>query len=231
MKHLTIATMVVLLVGGVLLSSGQASNAAQPSNAQVKRTATPTRTVKRTPTRTVRRTPTRVAVRTATPRPQATATPKASSYRSSLPDRGLASEVSGQTWLNTPNGQPLTLASLRGKVVIVDFWRFQCPTCKASMPGLVQLQRELTDKLVIVGVHTPAFPAERELAGLQAVVKDWQISNPVLVDNEQNNWKLYKAAAYPSIFILDKQGHIRSLFIGSGQDAAIRNAVIDLLKE
>jgi len=201
--------------------------AASNSLAAVQAVATRT-----SPPATVTRKPAATATKkaaTSTPVPAtATATPP---YRSALPDRGPAPEISSTTWLNT-GGKPVTLASLRGKVVIVDFWTLGCINCQHSLPGLVKLYNDhKADGLVVLGPHSPEFSYERDLDNIKAAITKWGITYPVPLDNDFKNWRAYNNSYWPAQYLIDKQGHIRALHIGEGVDANVRRDVEDLLKE
>ena len=118
---------------------------------------------------------------------------------------------------NWINSEPLTLASLRGNVVLLQFWTFACINCQATIPYLVDWDDRYADKgLKIVSVHTPEFPYERELNNVRQAVNKRQIKYPVAIDNGFETWKAYNNQYWPHLFLADRQGIIRYDRIGEG---------------
>jgi thiol-disulfide isomerase/thioredoxin len=133
----------------------------------------------------------------------------------SLPDLGPAPELKNTIWLNTDS--PLRLADLRGKVVIVEMWTFDCINCQHVMPALKDWYSKYKDQgFVIIGNHFPEFPAERDLNNLKAAVKQYDIQYPVAQDNDGKTWSAYNNNYWPALYLIDKQGHIRYIHIGEG---------------
>ena len=125
-----------------------------------------------------------------------------------------APEISGQSWLNS---EPLRLAELKDKVVLVEFWTFGCYNCRNVEPYLKEWHQKYADKgLVVIGVHAPEFNYERVLANLQRYVREHAISYPVAVDNDFVTWKRYGNRYWPAMYLIDKRGVIRYLRIGEG---------------
>ncbi|WP_287129328.1 thioredoxin family protein [Candidatus Cyanaurora vandensis] len=118
------------------------------------------------------------------------------------------------TWLNS---KPLTVDSLRGKVVAVQFWTLGCINCQRTLPTIVKLNRNYAAQgLVIVGVHTPEFPYERDLNNIKSALKRYEITYPVAVDNGFKTWRAYNNEYWPHLFVADRQGQIRYDHIGEG---------------
>ncbi len=133
----------------------------------------------------------------------------------SLPDLGPAPELQNTIWLNTDS--PLRLADLRGKVVIVEMWTFDCINCQHVIPSLKDWYGKYKDQgLVIIGNHFPEFPAERDLNNLKAAVKNYGIEYPIAQDNDGTTWSAYNNNYWPALYLIDKQGHIRYVHIGEG---------------
>jgi len=148
----------------------------------------------------------------------------------SLPDRGVAPELTNTVWLNTP--KPLRLADLRGQVVVLDFWTVNCYNCEHTIPYLRDLYARLNGKGVqIIGVHFPEFGYERELQTVTDYAKQWAIQYPIAIDNDAVTWNAYEMHAWPAFEIVDKFGHRRFRLIGEGGDQAIEAAVQSLLAE
>jgi thiol-disulfide isomerase/thioredoxin len=132
-----------------------------------------------------------------------------------LPDLGLAPELSNDIWLNVD--APLRLADLRGKVVIVEMWTFGCINCQNVMPSLKEWHEKYRDQgLVIIGNHYPEFSYEENLDNLKEAIARFDIQYPVAQDNDGATWRAYKNHYWPALYLIDKQGHIRYVHIGEG---------------
>ena len=120
---------------------------------------------------------------------------------------------SSQTeWLNS---KPLRLDQLRGKVVLVEFWAFECINCRNTQPWLHAIQQRYADKdLVIISVHTPELPEERSTANVRAAVAEQKITNPVMVDGDYSYWKALDNEYWPAFYVIDKHGRIAATAIG-----------------
>ncbi len=148
----------------------------------------------------------------------------------SLPDLGPAPELQNTIWLNTAS--PLRLADLRGKVVIVEMWTFDCINCQHVIPSLKDWYGKYKDQgLVIIGNHFPEFPAERDLNNLKAAVKNYGIEYPIAQDNDGATWSAYNNNYWPALYLIDKQGHIRYVHIGEGAYQETENNIKALLAE
>lgn len=120
----------------------------------------------------------------------------------------------GGAWLNSA---PLTLAGLRGKVVLVDFWAYGCYNCINTLPYLKQWWGMYKDQgLVIVGVHTPEFDSEKDLANLRPAVQRNAIDWPVVQDNDKQIWRAYGNHYWPHFYLIDDRGRIIYDHIGEG---------------
>jgi thiol-disulfide isomerase/thioredoxin len=130
----------------------------------------------------------------------------------SLPNNGPAPELQNDVWLNS---EPLRLADLRGQVVIVDFWTFGCINCLRTIPAVRDLyQTYKDDGLVIIGVHTPEFNYEKELAGVEESLIRLDVPYPVTLDNDKLTWRAYANHYWPAQYLIDKSGNVRALYIG-----------------
>lgn len=148
----------------------------------------------------------------------------------SLPDLGPAPELSNDTWLNAES--PLRLADLRGNVVIVEMWTFGCINCQNVMPSLKDWHNKYAGQgLVIIGNHFPEFNYEADLANLEDAVARFGIEYPVAQDNEGDTWRAYKNHYWPTLYLIDKQGHIRYVHIGEGRYAETEENIQALLQE
>lgn len=147
-----------------------------------------------------------------------------------LPDLGAAPELTNTVWLNTP--EPLRLADLRGKVVIIEMWTFGCVNCRNVIPHLINWhEKYAAEGLVIIGNHFPEFNNESVLSNLEQAVIDLEIPYAVAQDNLGETWKAYDTHYWPSLYLIDKNGHIRYMHIGEGQYQETEEAIVALLNE
>lgn len=142
-----------------------------------------------------------------------------------LPDMGAAPELGGAVeWINSPE---LKMQDLRGKVVLIDFWTYDCINCQHSLPYVNQWAKKYADQgLVVIGVHTPEYPYERIPANVRDAVKKHDIHYPVALDNQYRIWSAFANQYWPAHYFIDANGRIRHLAIGEGdyeeQDGVIR---------
>lgn len=147
-----------------------------------------------------------------------------------LPDIGPAPKLTNTVWLNTDH--PLRLADLRGKVVLLDMWTLDCINCQHVIPSLRDWYTKYQDQgLVIIGNHFPEFPDERYLPNLEKAVAYWNISYPVAQDNDGATWNAYHTQSWPTIYLIDKRGHLRYTRIGEGGYTTTESAIRSLLAE
>jgi cytochrome c biogenesis protein CcdA/thiol-disulfide isomerase/thioredoxin len=149
------------------------------------------------------------------------------------PSLGLAPDFTGnQRWFNTPGDKPLHLAQLRGKVVLVDFWTYTCINCLRTLPYLKALDaRYRKDGLVIVGVHTPEFPFERDAGNVQRAIEQNGIHYPVVQDNKYATWDAYQNQYWPAEYFIDAKGKVRFTHFGEGGYKQKEHVVRELLTE
>ncbi|MGW6981363.1 NHL domain-containing thioredoxin family protein [Streptomyces sp. NPDC054932] len=133
-------------------------------------------------------------------------------------------------WLNT-GGKELTLADLRGKCVVVDFWTFCCINCLHVLDELRELEEKHRDTVVIIGVHSPKFVHEAEHAAVVDAVERYQVHHPVLDDPELATWKQYAVRAWPTLVVIDPEGYIVAQHAGEGHAHAIARLVEELEAE
>jgi cytochrome c biogenesis protein CcdA/thiol-disulfide isomerase/thioredoxin len=153
--------------------------------------------------------------------------------RLDLPVLGVAPEfVGNERWFNTPGDRPLTLRSLRGRVVLVDFWTYSCINCIRTLPYLKAWDAEYRrDGLTIVGVHTPEFPFEREASNVETAIGENGIRYPVVQDNEQATWDAYGNQYWPAEYFIDARGRVRYVHFGEGEYGEKEKVIRDLLAE
>jgi thiol-disulfide isomerase/thioredoxin len=142
--------------------------------------------------------------------------------------QGTAPDFTGiSNWFNS---KPLTIADLRGKVVLVDFWTYGCVNCVNTLPHVTDLYAKYKDKgLVVVGVHTPEFPFERSASNVQAALKRHGITYPVAQDNDSATWNAYRNQYWPAQYIIDQNGKIVFQHEGEGRYDEIDRTVARLL--
>ena len=130
------------------------------------------------------------------------------------------------------NSEPITLADLRGKVVLVDFWTYSCINCIRTIPYLNAWHEKYADEgLVIVGVHTPEFEFEKDYNNVKAAVEKFDIKYPVAQDNEKGTWEAYENRYWPRKYLIDPEGYIRYDHIGEGAYAETEKVIQLLLAE
>jgi cytochrome c biogenesis protein CcdA/thiol-disulfide isomerase/thioredoxin len=133
-------------------------------------------------------------------------------------------------WLNTPAGRPLSLASLKGKVVLVDFWTYSCINCQRALPHLEAWYREYQKYgLVIIGVHTPEFAFERVIGDVRRAVHSLGVNYPVAIDNSYLTWENYGNQQWPSEYLIDQTGQLRYIDAGEGDYGQTESLIRDLL--
>jgi peptide-methionine (R)-S-oxide reductase len=141
----------------------------------------------------------------------------------------VAPEISGGTWINS---DPLTLKNLRGRVVVVDFWTFGCYNCRNTLPAVRSWDARYRDKgLTIIGVHTPELEPERNIEKVRREVAALGIQYPVVTDNDHAIWNAYRVEAWPTWFVIDKQGRLRGMHVGEGAYDETEQLIKKLLVE
>ncbi|WP_330466892.1 redoxin domain-containing protein [Streptomyces longwoodensis] len=133
-------------------------------------------------------------------------------------------------WLNT-GGRPYTLADLRGRVVVLDFWTFCCINCLHVLDELRGLEERHRDTLVVVGVHSPKFVHEAEHGAVADAVERYGVAHPVLDDPELATWKQYAVRAWPTLVVIDPEGYVVAQHAGEGHVHAIERLVTELEAE
>jgi cytochrome c biogenesis protein CcdA/thiol-disulfide isomerase/thioredoxin len=157
---------------------------------------------------------------------------KCDATATTLVNCGPAPNFKGITaWLNTPGGQPLSLSSLRGKVVLVDFWTYSCINCQRSLPHVEGWYSEYAkDGFVVVGVHTPEFAFEHVVSNVRAQAVSLGVHYPVAVDDNYATWNAYSNQYWPADYLIDASGNVRSVHFGEGDYATMGSLIQQLLK-
>jgi thiol-disulfide isomerase/thioredoxin len=146
----------------------------------------------------------------------------------SLSDHGPAPEFSGiSTWLNS---SPLTVASLNGKVVLIQFWTYSCINWMRTLPYVTKWRETYKDKgLTVIGVHTPEFGFEKDTNNVEAAINHFGIKYPVPQDNQFSTWKAYRNYAWPAEYLIGKSGEIVLIQFGEGNYGKIEKAIAELV--
>jgi len=135
----------------------------------------------------------------------------------------------GLAWFNTD--RPLTLARLRGKIVLLDFWTYCCINCMHVLPELKMLEAKYANQLVVIGVHSAKFPNEGESDNIRQAILRYEIEHPVVNDREFRIWRQYGPRSWPTLVVIDPQGYVVGGISGEGHydtlDHVISELVID----
>jgi cytochrome c biogenesis protein CcdA/thiol-disulfide isomerase/thioredoxin len=147
-----------------------------------------------------------------------------------LPAEGSLPSLSGAVeWLNSP---PLTAESLKGKVVLVDFWTYSCINCLRSIPYVRAWAEKYKDQgLVVIGVHAPEFPFEKNIDNVKNAVAKLKIGYPVAIDNDYAIWRAFSNEYWPADYFVDAEGRIRHHYFGEGDYAESEKVIQQLLAE
>lgn len=149
---------------------------------------------------------------------------------SRLPVQSVRANLEGGTsWLNS---DPLSMESLSGKVVLVNFWTYSCINCLRTLPYVRAWAQKYADRgLVVVGVHTPEFAFEKDAGNVRKALQDLKISYPVVQDNDFRIWRAFGNQYWPALYFIDSQGRVRHTQFGEGGQAAAERAIEELLAE
>ena len=139
-------------------------------------------------------------------------------------------QISG--YVNTPDNSPLTLSSLKGKVVLVYIWTYTCINSIRPMPYIHDWNQKYSNNgLVIVGVHAPEFTFEKNIDNVKDAVQRFGITYPVILDSDHGTWNAYQNNYWPRYYLIDSQGYIRYDHIGEGDYNQIEKSIQSLLTE
>jgi len=137
--------------------------------------------------------------------------------------------IVGGQWFNT---DPLTMESLRGKVVLIDFWTYTCINCIRTLPYIRNWHAKYQDKgLVIIGVHTPEFEFEKSSKNVQKAIEDFALPYPIMQDNDYATWRAYNNRYWPAKYLVDKDGKLRYTHFGEGDYDETEKMIQKLLEE
>ena len=132
-------------------------------------------------------------------------------------------------WLNS---KPLTLTELHGKVVLVDFWTYTCVNWRRTLPYVrAWAQKYKQDGLVVIGVHTPEFSFEKDLANVRRATKEMDVDYPVAVDSNYAIWRAFDNEYWPALYLIDAKGNVRAHHFGEGDYQKTERTIQELLGE
>jgi cytochrome c biogenesis protein CcdA/thiol-disulfide isomerase/thioredoxin len=157
----------------------------------------------------------------------------ASGYSQGLSRCGAAPQFTGITkWLNTAGDKPISLKSLRGHVVLVDFWTYSCINCQRTLPHVeAWYKRYHGDGFEVIGVQAPEFAFEHVLSNIKSAVRSLKVRYPVAVDNNLDTWTAYRNNYWPGEYLIDANGVIRHVDYGEGNYTADEDLIRSLLKD
>ncbi|MET9634390.1 cytochrome c biogenesis protein DipZ [Lentzea sp. NPDC006480] len=146
---------------------------------------------------------------------------------------GTAPDITGiQQWLNTPDGQALDLKSLRGKVVMLDFWAYSCINCQRSIPHVTAWDTAYREAgLQVIGVHSPEYAFEKEPDNVAAAARNFGITYPVALDNNLGTWTNYRNRYWPAHYLIDASGTVRHIKFGEGDYGLTEKLIRQLLTD
>ncbi|MDD2807545.1 MAG: redoxin domain-containing protein [Patescibacteria group bacterium] len=135
-------------------------------------------------------------------------------------------------WLNTVNGSPVKLSDLKGKVVLVDFWTYNCINCQRDIPYVNQWYDKYHNYgFEVIGVHTPEFRFEQNLDNVKKAVSDYGIKYPVALDNNYQTWRVYQNHYWPAKYLIDANGQIVFYRFGEGAYDVTEQKIQELLQQ
>ena len=144
--------------------------------------------------------------------------------------RVRAPELRGRGWLNT-GGVSYSVADLRGRFLLLDFWTFCCVNCLHVLDELRPLEEKYAGELLVVGVHSPKFVHEADPDALAAAVERYDVRHPVLDDPDLVTWQAYTARAWPTLVLVDPEGYVVAQYAGEGHAHAVDALLAELVEE
>ncbi len=135
---------------------------------------------------------------------------------STVRDRGAAPEINSALWLNT--NSPLHLSDFRGQVVLLDFWRINCPECVHATPYIQNMMEQYKNTGVqLISIHSPESAYEADVNNVRSFIDLEHVTFPVAIDNDQAIWREYQNTAWPTFLVIDRSGHILYRHVGEGR--------------
>jgi thiol-disulfide isomerase/thioredoxin len=135
----------------------------------------------------------------------------------------------GAGWINTDQAKPIRLEELRGKVVLLDFWTYCCINCHHVLPDLARLEEKYKNELVVIGVHTAKFFAERDTENIRRKVREYGIKHPVVNDADQVLWRRFGVNSWPTLVLIDVDGSFVGALAGEGHYEILDKAIGQLV--
>ncbi len=150
--------------------------------------------------------------------------------QAALPVEAIMPSLDGAIeWLNSP---PLTMAALKGKVVLVDFWTYSCINCLRAIPYVRAWAEKYRDqRLVVIGVHAPEFAFEKTIGNVRRATSDLSIGYPVAIDNDYAIWRAFNNQYWPAHYFIDAEGRVRHHHFGEGDYEQSERVIQQLLAE
>jgi cytochrome c biogenesis protein CcdA/thiol-disulfide isomerase/thioredoxin len=137
-----------------------------------------------------------------------------------------------QQWFNTPGNRPVSLATMRGKVVLLDFWAYSCINCQRSIPHVTAWDTAYRDSgLQVIGIHSPEYAFEKEPANVRSAAEKFGIRYPVALDNSLGTWTNYRNRYWPAHYLIDAKGTVRHIKFGEGDYRTTEKMIRDLLRD
>ena len=146
---------------------------------------------------------------------------------------GTAPDIQGiDEWLNTPNGEAIDLADLRGRVVLIDFWAYSCINCQRALPKITAWDRAYRDAgLTVIGIHSPEYAFEKVPANVEQGIERFRMEYPVALDNSLSTWTNYRNRYWPSQYLIDASGTVRHIQFGEGGYGDTEQLIRELLAD
>lgn len=135
----------------------------------------------------------------------------------------------GRGWLNTD--KPLSLAALKGKVVLLDFWTYGCINCMHIIPDLKKLEKKYPNELVVIGVHSAKFENEKDTENIRRIILRYEIEHPIVNDADFKIWNAYAVNAWPTRYLIDPAGYVIGRLSGEGGYEALEKIIGDTIAE
>jgi thiol-disulfide isomerase/thioredoxin len=134
----------------------------------------------------------------------------------------------GVGWINSG---PISLAELRGKIVLLDFWTFCCINCHHVLPDLAKLEEKYKNELVVIGVHTAKFEAERDTENIRRKVREYRIKHPVVNDANMAIWNRFGVQSWPTLVLIDANGNVEGAASGEDNYDILDRAIGELVQK
>ncbi len=133
----------------------------------------------------------------------------------------------GVDWINSG---PISLRQLRGKIVLLDFWTYCCINCHHILPDLAKLEKKYENELVVIGVHTPKFPAEHDTENIRKKVQEYRIRHPVINDARSILWRKFHVRSWPTLVLIDANGVVDGAIAGEGHFETLDKEIARLIE-